>query len=143
MMKSSGKRIRQSLSIHHRIRNAGFVDYDYSSIETFKYKLGIKIQVGSDRIIIGLKKLRSIIKDKLGSIYNTVIWDRLMYHAFIWLVEAFLEGVSINYILYVLLGYDFNIWTIFAYGVLVKQAIDIYWRLKVDGTNTAVSEENK
>ena len=143
MMKSSGKKIRQSLSIHHKIRNAGFVDYDYSSIETFKYKLRTKLQVDSDKIIIALKRFRSIINDKLVLLYNGVIWDRLIYHAFIWLVEAFIEGASINYILYVLFGSDFNIWTIFAYGMLIKQSIDIYWRMKVDGTNTTVSEKDK
>ena len=142
-MKSSERRIRQSSSIHQKIRSAQFVSYNYSYIETFKYKLHTIFEEGSNRLDQKLKWIRSFITNKLVSVYNGVIWDRLIYHTCIWLVEAFIEGLTINYVLYVLFGYDFNIWTIFAYGILIKQAIDIYWRMKVDGTNTEISEENK
>lgn len=143
MMKGSGRRIRQSSSIHQRIRSACFVDYDYHAIDTFKYRLRTKIEVGSDRLIRGLRFIGSSITNKSVSMYNTVIWDRLVYHACIWLVEAFIEGFTINYVLYVLVGLDFNVWTIFAYGMLIKQSIDIYWRMKVDGADTAIPEKGK
>lgn len=143
MMKDTKREIRQSSSIHQKIRSASFVDYDTKIAETFKYNLATKFKAGSDRVHQTFKRIRSLITDKSIQLYNGVIWDRLIIHMFIWFVEAFIEGLTFNYALYVLVGFRFDIFTIFAYGILIKQSIDIYLRLKVDGTNTTVSEEDK
>ena len=131
MMKSINQKIKQSLSIHQKIRSAQFISY---GTETFKYKLHTIFKSGRDRF----RSLKSIIHDKLVKLYNGVIWCQLIDHACIWVAE----GLTINYALYVLFGFPFNIFTIFAYGILIKQGIDIYNRMKDDGSINTIPKKD-
>ena len=142
-MKNSDKRTKQNLSIHQKIRSAKFIDYNYLPIETFKYKVRTKVKVYRDLVNQRIKKFISQINNRSIQIYNSVIWDRLIYNISIWLFEAFVEGLTLNYVLHILLGYPMNIWTIFAYGILIKQGLDIYWRMRINGETTTIPKENK
>lgn len=134
MTKTIYPKQKLSLSIHQRIRSAEFVKY---STKTFKYDLHIIFKSG----ITQIRYLSSIVYNKSINIYNSVIWDRLLNHASIWLLESFIEGLAANYVLYVLFDRQFNIFTIFAYGILIKQGIDIYHRLKCNGSIDTVSKD--
>ena len=59
-----------------------------------------------------------------------------------WVINAFIEGIIINFAVWGLLGWRFNFITIMAWGFAVKQFLDLYWRLKINGTNTKLPEKH-
>jgi len=60
----------------------------------------------------------------------------------IWLMNAFVEGIIVNFAVWGLLGWRFNFITIMAWGFAVKQSLDLYWRLKINGTTTKLPEKH-
>ena len=60
----------------------------------------------------------------------------------IWLMNAFVEGLIVNFAVWGLLGWRFNFITIMAWGFVVKQSLDLYWRLKINGSTTKLPEKH-
>ena len=58
------------------------------------------------------------------------------------IINAFIEGLIVNFAVWGLLGWRFNFITIMAWGFAVKQFLDLYWRLKINGTNTKLPEKH-
>jgi len=59
-----------------------------------------------------------------------------------WILEASIEGFVINFIVWALMGWDFNLLTMLAWGFAMKQLLSIYWRLKKDGSNSTIPKKD-
>ena len=60
-----------------------------------------------------------------------------------WLIESLIEGFIINFVVWSLIGWKFNLLTMFAWGFAVKQTLSIYWRLRKDGENSTIPKKDK
>ena len=141
MMKHTKKEKQQSSLIHQKINKASFVNTEPEVTKRFKY----------NSYLFGNK----YISDKLVALTNTCRkWYqmgglKLNKFDFVsarnatlaWLVNAFIEGFIINFSAWGLLGWRFNLITIMAWGFATKQLIDIYWRLKTNGSNTKLPKK--
>ncbi|MHA1690029.1 MAG: hypothetical protein ACTSU7_00195 [Candidatus Heimdallarchaeaceae archaeon] len=65
-------------------------------------------------------------------------WSSLGKELSFWTLEAFIEGVAWNFAFTFLFGVKFTVVNALAYGVLSKQLVSLYWRLKKDGTNATI-----
>ena len=141
MMKDTRvKRNKPNLS--PQISKAEFLPISNDKTQRFKYKFKLRyIKYSSDRLIAlknACKKIKSRVQLKLD-IFDFKAAGIIVS---VWLVNAFIEGVIVNFAVWGLLGWEFNFITIMAWGFAIKQSLDIYWRLKINGTTTKFSEKN-
>ena len=59
-----------------------------------------------------------------------------------WLIEAFIEGIPINFVVWALLGWRINPLTILAYGLGIKHIINLWWRFRVSNETSKLSYKN-
>jgi len=74
---------------------------------------------------------------------SKVDWKKIKNDTASWIIEALIEGFTANIATHYLLGVKFNPMTILAHGIVIKQGIDIYWRLRKDGPTTKLPQKNK
>lgn len=142
-MKSIRKETKQSLLLHHKIRKACFVPINDEKNKRFKYFGVYVLQLEVDKVIQNTKRFVMSIGARTLLLLKKVEWGTLFSDAFIWLVEAFIEGFILNYSTHFLFGLKFNIWFIFAHGFLIKQGISIYKRLIINGSTPKISNKDK
>lgn len=82
----------------------------------------VKIALGHDK------------KEKEGIQVN---WKAMFKEGIVWLAEATVEGLLINYALHVVFGFPFSVFHSLAYGILVKEFVSIVWRVKETPNGTA------
>lgn len=132
---------KRSSSMNENIRNARFVPVEVVKTENFKYgcmqKLNRVLHRHSKAFIHFTKKLSQGAKLKL----SFVDLQAVKRDSFVWGVDVFIEGITANFSATFLFGADFTIFTVFAYGIVIKQGISIYWRLK-NGDNRKLPEKN-
>jgi len=128
MMKIMTQEIKHNSSMY----KAEFVAYD-EDVETFKYKKLHKFKHILENIKLNIKrKINSLIqKQKLW--IDEIDWGAVRRDGTLWMVEAGIEGLIINFVTYFLLAADFNLFTVFAYGFAVKETLSIYWRMRNNG----------
>jgi len=73
---------------------------------------------------------------------SKVEWNTVKNDLFEWAVEVLIEGMSANFATHFLLGVDFTIFTIIAHGIVIKQGLSIYWRLKEHGTASKIPKKD-
>lgn len=78
------------------------------------------------------------VKNQTKTIINNVAWFNILNDIGIWLLEAIIEGVAVNYVTWALFGDKFTPITIIAYGITIKETISIFWRLRRHGEHTKV-----
>jgi hypothetical protein len=98
----------------------------------------------------GLVKLNSVLRGlslKVKRIFNLIIktpinWVKvnlelkvILDSFLIWFAEVAIEGAIINFALHFLLGYKFTPCTTIAYGLVIDRVVNIYWRLKQNGSD--------
>jgi len=142
-MKAIKKEIKQNSLIHQRIRNASFVPLESHDTEKFKYNLGFKISKYINDRFIALKTICNKIIQKQRLWAQKVDFKAIKNDVSIWLIEALIEGFVINFVVWVLLDWKFNLITMLAWGFAIKQLLSIYWRLKKDGTNSTIFKKDK
>jgi len=110
--------------------------------DNFKYKFPLTLSKYTNEKLIALKntckKIRGMVQLKLDKFDFNAAGIAMM----IWLMNAFVEGLVVNFVVWGLLGWKFNIITIMAYGMAVKYSLDLYWRLKINGTNTKLPQKH-
>jgi len=142
MMKNSREtKKRQHLS--KRINKAGFVSIDSVSIESFKYNLLCNIRHRCSTTSISIKRYLNSRIQRVQYWVALVFWDKVGADLLTWCIEAMLEGLSLNFATHYLLGMPFNMMTAFAHGIVVKQGLSIYWRLRVNGSTTKIPTKNE
>ena len=143
MMKVIKKETKQNSLIHQRIRNASFVPLESHSTEKFKYNLGFKVSKYINKKFIALKTICNKIIQKPQLWLQRIDFKAIISDGSIWLLEAFIEGFIINFVVWSLMGLKFSLITMLAWGFVVKQLLSIYQRLKKDGTPATIPGSNK
>ncbi len=117
---------------------ASFVPIENSNTKRFKYNLLLRVSKYNNNKFIDLKnickKIKGVIKLRLDKFDFRVASNA----SAMWLMNAFVEGLIVNFTVWGLLGWKFNFITIMAWGIAVKQSLDFYWRLRINGTTTTV-----
>jgi len=143
-MKAIKKEIKQSSLIHQKIRTAAFVPSESQDTEKFKYNLGFRVSKYINKRLIALKTTCNKIIQKPQLWMHGIYFIAMIKDVSLWSLEALVEGFVINFIMWALLGWDFTLITMLAWGFVIKQLLSIYWRLrKKDGSISAISKENK
>jgi len=110
--------------------------------DKFKYNFLLRLSKYNNEKFIALKntcrKIRGMVQLKLDKFDFKAAGGATM----LWLMNAFIEGLIVNFVVWGLLGWRFNFITIMAWGFAVKQSLDLYWRLKINGTTTKLPEKH-
>lgn len=133
-MKNTGRKEKRSSLIHQQIRKAAFVQYGEDKNENNKYKYVHKTFLRLKKTFANAKRWLNSRIQKTNLWVGLIDWKKVREESSQWIVEAFLEGITLNFATHWLFGVPFNPATIFAHGILVKQGLDIYWRLRRDGS---------
>lgn len=107
-----------------------------NNTKRFKYKFRLKPSKYINEKLIAIKNTCKKIKEMIQLQLNKFDFKAAGVVSAIWLMNAFIEGFIVNFSVWGLLGWRFNFITIMAWGFAVKQSLDIYSRLKTNGTNT-------
>ncbi len=142
MMKDTNKEIKQSSLIHQKIRKASFVPLESQDTEKFKYNLRFNLNRYFNKKLIALKRGCNRILQKPRLWFQQVDFVAVRKDISVWLFEATIEGVIINFSVWALLDWKFNFITVMAWGFAVKQILSIYWRLRKDGSDTTIFKKN-
>ena len=143
MMKATSEEIKQSSSIHQRIRNASFVPSESHDTENFKYNLRFRISKYIHNKFIALKSPFIKIIQKVQLWASEIDFKKIRNDVSAWLVEAFIEGFTINFIVWALIDWRFNLVTMMGWGFAIKYILGIYWRLRKDGSNSTIPKKDK
>ena len=123
-------------------RNAGAVPYESENTQRFKYKFPLRLSKYINERLIALKNTCIKIKGRVQLKLDKFDFKAAGIVTMIWLMNAFVEGLIVNFAVWGLLGWRFNFITIMAWGFAVKQSLDLYWRLKINGTTTKLPEKH-
>ena len=142
-MEATKKETKQNSLIHQKIRNASFVPLESHDIEKFKYNYLFKTSKYINSKFLVLKTTCNKIIQRLQLWTHKIDFKAMRDDVSIWLIEALIEGFVINFIVWALLGWKFNLLTVFAWGFAIKQLLNIYWRLKKDGAHSTIPKKDK
>lgn len=137
------KETKQSSLIHQRIRKANFVPLESQEIKRFKYLDVFKINKYVKKKLVRLKFPFVKNYQRLKLLIKKIDWKKMMSVLSIWILEAFVEGITANFATHYLFNVNFNLFTIFAHGIIIKQGLSIYWRLKKDGEFNSIPTKNQ
>ena len=133
---------KQNLSKQTSNTGAAFVSTKSDNTKTFKYNFRFTHSKYINEKFIAIKNRCKKIKEMIQLRTNKFDFSAAKSATIMWLMNAFIEGVIVNFAVWGLLGWRFNLITIMAWGFVVKQSLDIYWRLKINGTNTKLPEKH-
>ena len=110
--------------------------------ERFKYNFFLRLSKYNNERIIALKNTCRKIRGSIRLILEKFDFKAAGGATMLWLLNAFVEGLVVNFSVWGLLGWEFNFITIMAWGFAIKQSLDLYWRLKINGTTTKLPEKH-
>ena len=142
-MKDIRSETKPSSLIHQRIRNASFVPLESHDAEKFKYNLRFRIGKYFNEKFIVFKTICNKIIQKPRLWTKDVDFRAIRDDVSMWSVEAVIEGFLINFAVWALIGWRFNLLTMLAWGFAVKQLLSIYWRLRHNGSNSTIPTKDK
>ena len=142
-MKAIKKETKQSSSIHQRIRNASFVPLESSDTERLKYNIRFRVSKYINKKFLVLKTICNRVIQKPQLWVQEVDFKAMREDLSTWIINALIEGFIINFIVWALIGWKFNLVTMLAWGFATKQLLSIYWRLRRDGTDSTIFKKNK
>ncbi len=137
MMKFTKKEARQSSLIHEKIK-ASFVPSEDGDTKKFKYNFNLRNSKYFNDKFIRLKTFYNKIIQTPPLWLGKIDFKKVKEDSSVWFIESLIEGFVINFIVWSLLGWRFNLLTLLAWGFAVKQSLDIYWRFKKHGPNTTI-----
>lgn len=144
MMKSIKKeKNQQGLSVNENIRRARFVPQGEQKSKTFKYFLNFLFVLSPRKTIAHVKRKINSIIQKIGLWIKKVDWEKLRGDVSLWFTEAILEGLTANFVTHYLFGVELNLFTILAHGILIKQGISIWWRLRLNGSDAKIPKKDE
>ncbi len=142
-MKAIKKGIKQSSSIHQKIKKASFVSLEPHDTEKFKYNILFRTGKYINDKFVALKTIykRTV---KAGQLYTQKVdFKKIGEDVSTWIIESLIEGFGVNFVVWALMGWKFNLITILAWGFAIKQLLSIYWRLRKHGTNSTIFKKDK
>lgn len=142
MMKHTKKEAKQNLLINEKIRKAKFVTYKSRKLESFKSMNLVKIVSKIKSKFQNLKRIFNSFVGKHSLWFSNVNWIGLRNDSFFWFFEVVIEGTIANWWTHKLFGLKFDVEMIIAHGFLIKQGLDLYWRLRKDGANSKLLTKN-
>jgi len=137
-MNQLSDRVRLNSLKDKDIPKAEFVKIKNKSSERFKYFERSYIVRFVNKRALSLKRKVNSIVQRTNHLIKKVDWPTIGKEFSLWSVEAFVEGVAWNFAMFALFKFPFTIVSALAYGVLIKQVISLYWRLKKDGSTTTL-----
>lgn len=117
---------------------AEFISVEKSRRDKFKYWFNYKTTNIKERLLKWNKPFRYV-NSEIKLLINQIQLKQAGFDALIWLTEAMLEGLTANFATHFLFGVRFDIPTILAHGILIKQGINIYHTLRKNDSNKQVS----
>ena len=123
-------------------KGASFVFTDKKITDRFKYNFTLSGGKYINGKLIALKQTINKIKGIIQLKLNKFDFSFAIGAMSLWIINAFIEGLIVNFSVWGLLGWRFNFITIMAWGFAVKQILDLYWRLRINGTNTKLPEKH-
>ena len=103
-------------------KSFGFTSYKYFKTERFKYLKAFS----SDRV----REKFNFIINFVKNCYRSVSWSVLVSDVSLFLGESLVDGLVVNYCLWVFINYDFNFKTILACGLTVKYLLYLWKTIK-------------
>ena len=143
MTKAIRKETKQSSLIHQRDKNASFVPLESHDTEKFKYYVIHRVNKYFNDKFIVLRTTCNKIIQKPQLWLQEVDFKAIKKDILLWSIETLIEGFIINFIVWALIGWNFNLITMLAWGFAVKQSLSIYWRLKQNGPSTTIPTKDK
>lgn len=137
------KEKKQSSSIHQKIRKAEFVHIKSDEIERFKYLIVHNILKKVKSRLINIKRKINSITHGPILLTSKVDWQQMRNDILTVSIETIIEGVTANFATHYLFGLPFNPGMIIAHGIIIRQGISIFSRLKKDGANTTIPQKDK
>lgn len=135
MMRNIDEMEKQDLSKKNK---AEFISVEKSRRDKFKYWFNYKTTNIKERLLKWNKPFRYV-NSEIKLLINQIQLKQAGFDALIWLTEAMLEGLTANFATHFLFGVRFDIPTILAHGILIKQGINIYHTLRKNDSNKQVS----
>ena len=143
MMRVIGKGIRQSSSNHQRHRSASFVPLESTKTEKFKYDVWLRVNKYINDKLLVLRTIRNKIVQKPQLWVQDVDFKAIRNDTSMWVAEAVIEGSVVNFVVWALMGWTFNLITMLAWGFAVKQLLSVFWRLRKNGSPSTIPTKNK
>jgi hypothetical protein len=133
---------QNSSQVNQKIRKAGFVAENSEKQERFlkMRKLNISRYFGEKS-----KNAWRFINTKLGKArekLSKIDFKKMVSDGMLWLIEACLEGLVVNFALWGILEVRFTWVSFIAYGALIKEVLDIHKRIKDNGRNETIPKEH-
>ena len=121
-----------------RKNRAKFVSTEILTEEKFKYWFNLQYkQLKGD--LLDFKRVFNSIHQFVLRKTLEVNWGLVASELGVWVIEAAIEGLAANFATSTLIGVPLNVATILAHGIVIKQGISIYQRLKrTDGTTNPI-----
>ena len=142
MMKDIKKETRQSSLVNEMIRNSGFVPYKISALESFKNSKAYNILKKINPKLHNLKRFIKSIMTKPRLWMSFIEWKNIKRDLPIWFCEVLIEGVVANWWTHKIFGLEFGLGMIIAHGALIKQGLNLIWRIKKDGQPSTIPTKN-
>lgn len=137
------RRNKQNLLNQTSKSKAGFVPSESDNTKRFKYNFLLRHSKYTNERFTALKNTCKKIKEMVQLKLDKFDFKAASSATMLWLINAFVEGFIVNFSVWGLLGWKFNFITIMAWGFVVKQSLDLYWRLKINGTTTKLPEKHE
>ena len=143
MMRVIRREPKQSSSIHQTPHNASFVPIESRKTEKFKYAVWLGVSKYINDKLLALRTIRNKIIQKPQLWVQEVDFKSIRKDVSVWVVEAVIEGSVVNFIVWALMGWTFNLVTVLAWGFAVKQLLSVYWRLRRNGSPATIPTKDK
>jgi len=137
------KEKRQSSLIHQKIRKASFVPVEQQNTKKFKYIFLLKGSKNFKENFIVIKTFYNKIVQTTARWLRGVDFKAIGRDVSSWTIEALIEGFVINFVVWALIGLKFSLITMLAWGFAIKYSLNIYERIKKDGSNTTIPKKNE
>ena len=134
MMKGIGEMEKQDLSKKNKAR---FVEVEEPKTNKFKYWFNYK-STNIKEWLLRLNKPFRYVNSEIRLLINQINIEQAWFDALIWISEAMIEGLTANFATHFLFGVRFDIPTILAHGIIIKQGIEIYHTLRKNDSNKQI-----
>ncbi len=142
MMNPTEEKQKQSSLIHQKIRTASFIPIKPETTDKYKYAWGYILYQEILRIMLAFKIPIKFLESKLVILKGNIDWKPLLRDSILWVAEALIEGATANFATHILCDVQFTLWSVFAHGIVIKQGISIFWRLRRNGSTTEIPNKD-
>lgn len=133
-MKGIGEMEKQDLSKKNKAR---FVEVEEPKTNKFKYWFNYNSTNIKEWLLRWHKPFRYV-NSEIRLLINQINIEQAGFDASIWISEAMIEGLTANFATHFLFGVRFDIPTILAHGIIIKQGIEIYHTLRKNDSNKQI-----